>query len=229
MQTFASGQHLNVAPDAAAGYIGAPLALDLLDVNALPPDAASTAASPPQLSVQYTSATGLQLPPGLSKKADGSVFVANRTQFGQALAQPWQTDANGTTSQLFAGIARIAPAGATAGSAAPLPRQLFTVKVKAFERSGRAAVDAFADLLNVDNFTTYEGFGAFSGAMRRSASQRDTILCLWTSIPTTRISALTPPLRLCPSTTMPLRIHAEEGHGRSGANKTCRIRSQTPA
>jgi hypothetical protein len=161
LQAFASGQHLYVVPDVAAGYIGAPLALDLFDVNALPPDSASTAAAPPQLTVQYTSGSAQQLPPGLSKKADGSVVVADRKQFGHALAQSWHTDVNGTTSQLFAGISRIAPASATAGSVAPLPGQLFTVTVKAFDRNGQKAVDAFATLVNVDSITTYVGDQGF--------------------------------------------------------------------
>ncbi|HEX8036081.1 MAG TPA: hypothetical protein VF510_19645, partial [Ktedonobacterales bacterium] len=71
LQTMASGQHLYVVPDDAAGYIGAPLALDLFDVNAMAPDTGATATTQPELSVTYTSDSAQHLPPGLSKKANG--------------------------------------------------------------------------------------------------------------------------------------------------------------
>lgn len=164
LQTFASGQHLYVIPDDAAGYIGAPLSIDLFDVNAMTPDTTTTTTTAPlSLSVAYTSGSAQQLPKGLSKAADGSVTVTNRKQFGAALAQSWQITASGGTPQLFDGIARIAPAGATAASAAPTPPpgKLFTVTVKAFDRSGRPALDALADLENEDNFLTYFGLQGF--------------------------------------------------------------------
>lgn len=168
-QTLARGQHLYVVPDDAAGYIGAPLSIDLFDVNAMTPDTAKTATTQPELMVEYTSDSAQHLPPGLSKAANGRVAVTDRKQFGAALAQSWRTDTSGGASQLFAGIARIAPAGsATAGASAaptPPPGKLFTVTVKAFDRSGRPAVDALVELDNVDNFTTYFGLqGFYQGA-----------------------------------------------------------------
>ncbi len=165
LQTLARGKHLYVVPDDAAGYIGAPLSIDLFDVSTLAPDTATTAATQPQLTVEYTSDSAQHLPPGLSKAANGSVVVTDRKQFGQALADAWHTDTSGGTSQLFDGIARIAPASATSASAntAPTssPGQLFTVTVKAFDRTGRPAVDALVELDNVDDLTTYYGIQGF--------------------------------------------------------------------
>ena len=87
---LATAQHLYVVPDDAAGYLDMPLSIDLFDVNTLSPAPSTSASTPQQVSVTYTagSAGGThQLPPGLSRAANGHVVVTNRTQFAVALAQ----------------------------------------------------------------------------------------------------------------------------------------------
>ncbi|MGE5335331.1 MAG: hypothetical protein ACM3N4_11570 [Nitrososphaerota archaeon] len=152
-QVLASGQHLYVLPYYAAGYIGQPLAISLFDVNALTPDTSSTTATQPQLAVDYTAASAQQLPPGLSKTATGSVAVSDPKAFGQALAKQWNADKQGATSQLFAGIKRIAPAGTAAASTAT--GTLYTVTVKAFDRRGQRVERDMGTMMNADNVDMY--------------------------------------------------------------------------
>lgn len=161
-QVLASGQHLYVLPYYAAGYIGQPLSIDLFDVNAMTPDTSSTTSTQTQLTVEYTSGSGQHLPPGLSKSGNGSVTVTDRKQFGQALAKQWTASAHGQASQLFAGIARIAPKDS---AAATTPTgEMFTVTVKAFDRRGQRVEGTLGDtgvVMNADNVDMYLGVQGF--------------------------------------------------------------------
>ena len=152
-QVIASGQHIYVLPYDAAGYIGQPLSLDLFDVNALAPDTSSTASAQPQLAVDYTAGSARHLPPGLSNAAHGAVTVSDPRAFGKALAKEWQSEKQGAPSHLFAGIARISRAGATA---APSPDgALYTVTVKAFDRRGQRAEGDLSLMMNADDVNRY--------------------------------------------------------------------------
>ncbi|HEX6800828.1 MAG TPA: S53 family peptidase [Ktedonobacterales bacterium] len=161
--------HLYVLPYDATGYIGQPLSLDLFDVSALSPDSASgTPAAQPQLTVDYAASGGSQqLPPGLSKSANGNVTVSDPKQFGSALAKQWAADKHGATSSIFAGIAHISRAGAKAASSQP--GQLYTITVKAFDRLGQRAEGGMGVLMNADDVDSflagqsyYRGTFAFS-------------------------------------------------------------------
>jgi hypothetical protein len=154
-QVMASGPHLYVLPHDAAGLIGQPLSLDLFDVNALTPDGPSTAAPQPELTVDYLPGSARRLPPGLREAGDGGVTVSDPKAFRAALARHWTAEKRGTAPDAFAGIARIAPAGSA--RPAPPPGELFTVRVKAFDRRGQRAGGDVGVVMNADNSDTFLG------------------------------------------------------------------------
>lgn len=158
-QVLASGQHLYVLPFYAAGFIGQPLSIDLFDVNALTPDTASTAASQPQLTVNYTAGSAQQIPPGFSKTERGDITVTDPKKFGQALATEWLAGKQGATSHLFTGITRISPASAAVASTPS--GALFTVTVKAFDRRGQRSEFDLGVMMNADNVDLYLAQQAF--------------------------------------------------------------------
>ncbi|HET8909551.1 MAG TPA: S53 family peptidase [Ktedonobacterales bacterium] len=159
IQVLASGQHLYVLPTDAAGYIGQPLSIDLFDVNALTPTNSSSTATQPQLTVNYAPGSAHRLPPGLSIGATGAVTVSNPKAFGRALANQWNADKRGATSHLFAGIARISRAGAQTATTAP--GTMYTIKVMAFDRTGRPASYDLGVAMNADDVNMYLGQQGF--------------------------------------------------------------------
>ncbi|HEU4948032.1 MAG TPA: S53 family peptidase [Kribbella sp.] len=152
-EVLASAPHLYVLPHYAAGFIGQPLALDLFDVNTLTPEGSSTTTAQPELAVEYSPGSARQLPPGLTASGSGRVKVDDPTAFGKALAKQWTADKRGAASELFAGIARIAPAASTV--AGPPPGELFTVTVKGFDRHGRRAGGDLGTVMNADDLTLF--------------------------------------------------------------------------
>jgi hypothetical protein len=167
INVLSSGSHLYVLPSDAAGFIGQPLDLSLFDVNALPQSTSD--ASQPELTVDYAATGAQQLPPGLVKKSADTYRVTNPRAFGAALQAQWLADKRGTAGEdLFAGISKIAVAGASA-AASPPPGKLFTVTVKAFDRRGNRDSGDLGTVSNADDTDTfiasqayYKGEFAFS-------------------------------------------------------------------
>jgi hypothetical protein len=166
LEVLSSGPHLYVLPGDAAGFIGQPLDLGLFDIDAMP--RSSTGATQPALTVDYAASATHQVPPGLAKQDANTFRVTDPREFGKAIAAQWRADKNGTVgSDMFAGISKIAPAGA-ADTNSP-PGKLFTVTVKAFDRRGQRDTGDLGILSNADDTdlflagqTYYKGEFAFS-------------------------------------------------------------------
>jgi hypothetical protein len=141
-QVLASGSHLYVISQIAAGYVGAPLDLGLFDVNADPADY-----------VLPLTATGA-VPPGMVQTATG-LAVRDRAAFGKALARDWTAAKHGgTAGHLFDGVVPL-------HSKPTLPGKLYTLTVKAFDRLGHRAsgdLGAVMNADNIDNFLAAQGF-----------------------------------------------------------------------
>ena len=144
-QVLATGSHLYVIPQIAAGYVGAPLDLGLFDVNADTTDYALPLA-----------ATGA-VPPGMVQMATGLV-VRDRTAFGKALARDAAAAKHGgTPGHLFDGVVPL--------HAKPTPPgKLYTLTVKAFDRLGHRASGDTGVVMNADNIDNFlAGQGFFNG------------------------------------------------------------------
>ncbi|HEX7744846.1 MAG TPA: S8 family serine peptidase [Micromonosporaceae bacterium] len=148
-EVLANGPHLYVLPHSAAGLIGQPLALDLFDVNALTPESSSTAAPQPELTVDYQPGSERRLPPGFRTSPDGRVTVGDPAAFRAALTRHWTAEKRGASPDTFRGIARISLAGSA--SPGPAPGELFTVRVKAFDRRGQRAGGDLGVVMNADD------------------------------------------------------------------------------
>lgn len=147
IQVIASGAHLYVVPNDAAGFVGRPLDLSLFDVNALQPSAQ------PALDVQFSAGTAQHLPPGLAKHTAGYT-AADPAAFGKALHTAWtELKTSGDAGPLFNGITRIARADTS--TPAPPPGKLFTVTVKAFDRLGHRDTGDLGVLSNADDTNTF--------------------------------------------------------------------------
>jgi hypothetical protein len=141
-QVLATGSHLYVIPQIAAGYVGAPLDLGLFDVNAGPTNNALP-----------LTATGA-VPPGTVQTADGLV-VRDRAAFGQALARDWTAAKHGAAAgHLFDGVTPL--------HGKPTPTgKLYTLTVKAYDRLGNRASGDLGVVMNadnIDNFLAGQGF-----------------------------------------------------------------------
>ena len=166
LEVLSSGPHLYVLPGEAAGFIGQPLDLSLFDVDAMPQSSAGV--TQPALTVNYAASGTHQVPPGLAKQDANTFRVTDPREFGKAIAAQWHAEKNGTASNdLFAGISKIAPAGASTMSSPP--GKLFTVTVKAFDRRGQRDTGDLGVLSNADDTdsflagqTYYKGEFAFS-------------------------------------------------------------------
>ena len=158
IQVIASGPHLYVLPNDAAGFIGQPLDLSLFDVNAVQPS------TQPALSVEFTSDSAHRLPPGIAKSGTHTYAPSDPAAFGTSLAAAWHSlKTNGTANGLFAGIAKITRSGATAEPSAqtPPPGKLFTVTVKAFDRRGHRVTGDAGVLSNADDTDLFLAGQAF--------------------------------------------------------------------
>jgi hypothetical protein len=144
-QVLASGSHLYVIPQIAAGYVGAPLDLGMFDVNA----DTSNYALP-------LTATGA-VPPGMAQTAAG-LMVRDRAAFGKALARDWTAAKHGGASgHLFDGVVALHPRPTP-------PGKLYTLTVKAYDRLGHRASGDLGVVMNADNIDNFlAGQGFFNG------------------------------------------------------------------
>src|SRR5882762_1211063 len=92
-QVLASGSHLYVIPQVAAGYVGAPLDLSLFDVgsdtaNYAVPNTANYALP---LTTNYTAnySANHAVPPGTTVTGSGKLTLRDPVAFGRALASDW--------------------------------------------------------------------------------------------------------------------------------------------
>ncbi|HEY7048312.1 MAG TPA: S53 family peptidase [Jatrophihabitantaceae bacterium] len=165
-QVLASGPHLYVIPQVAAGYIGAPLDLSLFDVGSDTANYAEPGTVNYALPMTATYASGQPAMPVPGATANGA--TANGAQltlrdpaaFGRALAREWTAAKRGAPSgRLFAGISHLTRAGAS-GHGNP-PGKLYTVTVKAIDRRGHRVTGDLGAVMNadnVDNFLAAQGF-----------------------------------------------------------------------
>ncbi|MFL6034866.1 MAG: S8 family serine peptidase [Gaiellaceae bacterium] len=173
-QTLNVGGHLYVIPVAAAGYLGAPLDPSLFDVTAL---AARDQSAPLALDV-VASDPAVTLPGiTLTSPANGTESRSEAARFGRALAADWWAKRQGNPGKgLFAGIERIALAGATpsatAGSLLPAGQpagKLYTLTIKGFDRNGQKAFGNIGVVYNVDDGNTFiAGQSFFNGTFSYS-------------------------------------------------------------
>ena len=144
-QVLASGTHLYVIPQSAAGLVGAPLDLSLFDVNALP--AGGPQALP--LAVEYAPGSSPTALPGTARTGPQTLALTDRAAFSRAIAG----------GHAFDGVQRLAlasvqPAAAPAG-------KLYTLTVKAFDRLGHRVNGSTAVAMNADNVENYLGAQGF--------------------------------------------------------------------
>jgi len=162
-QVLASGGHLYVIPQVAAGYVGAPLDLSLFDVggntaNYAVPNTANYALP---LTANYTANYAVApRVPGATVTGSGQLTLRDPAAFGRALASDWSAaKRHAPSGHLFDGISRLARTDATRPSNPA--GKLYTVTVKAFDRRGRKAAGDLGTVMNADNvenFLAAQGF-----------------------------------------------------------------------
>src|SRR6267378_2044988 len=130
-QTLTYNTHVYVIPYDAAAYVGAPLDLSLFDVTALA--AAGSAAAP--LTLDITASSNSAAVPGITMTAPGKGKLDKALRFGQALRADGSARKQGKTTNLFAGIDRIAVAGTAKRPA--LVGKLYTLTVNGWDRKGK--------------------------------------------------------------------------------------------
>jgi hypothetical protein len=152
-QTLSSGPHLYVVPQDAAGAIGAPLDLSLFDVTVLIAGGYADESKPLDLAVTYQTGVAPRALPGM-QVVDSDTLRQPRDRagaFGTALRSYARGVAAGQPDQLFDGIARLALAGAAAPPASQPTGKLYTLTIKAFDRTGRRANGDLVTVVSVDN------------------------------------------------------------------------------
>ena len=154
-QTLTYNTHVYVIPYDAAAYVGAPLDLSLFDVTALA--AAGSAAAP--LTLDITASSNSAAVPGITMTAPGKGKLDKALQFGQALRADGSARKQGKTTNLFAGIDRIAVAGTAKRPA--LVGKLYTLTVNGWDRKGKKVFGNFATIYNVDDGNTFLASQAF--------------------------------------------------------------------
>ncbi|HEY3714365.1 MAG TPA: S53 family peptidase [Jatrophihabitantaceae bacterium] len=159
-QVLASGSHLYVIPQVAAGYVGAPLDLSLFDVgsdtaNYAVPNTANYALP---LTANYSA--NHAVPPGTTVTGSGQLTLRDPAALGRALASDWSAaKRHATSGHLFDGISRLARTDASRPSNPA--GKLYTVTVKAVDRRGRRAAGDLGTVMNADNvenFLAAQGF-----------------------------------------------------------------------
>ena len=168
-QVLASGAHLYVIPQVAAGYVGAPLDLSLFDVDALPSGTSGVLAMTATTARSGTAA----LLPGMTVTGATTLTLNDPLAFGRAMAAESAADIRDGVAgpRLFAGIEhRAAPpsSDAAGGSARQAvhrsPSRLSTgAATGVVERSRHGP--------NADNVDTFLAASLSSTASSRSASR----------------------------------------------------------
>ncbi len=155
-QVLSSGSHLYVIPQDAAGYIGQPLDIGLFDVNALP----ASGSAPIQLSASYAGSAAHALP-GTALTGSSTLAVRDPAALGRAIARQWAVGkSTGTTGgHLFDGIRSLTRSGSQQRTQPP--GKLYTLTVKAFDRSGRRDSFDLGTVMNADDIDTFFGGQAF--------------------------------------------------------------------
>ncbi len=147
-----------VVPQLTAGNLGTPLDPSLFDVSRLIASGYASTGKPLRLSVSYAPGAPHRAVPGFSPAGPGTVSVssAGAAQFSHALAA--QAVASGRPAAvpggLFAGISRIALAGAGPARNSP-PGRLYTLTIKGLDRRGRPVTGSFADVMSTDNVNNF--------------------------------------------------------------------------
>jgi subtilase family protein len=154
-QVLASGSHLYVIPQVAAGYVGAPLDLSLFDVGADTANYAAPSLANYTLPMTANYAAGQPVSPVPGTTASGAqLTLRNPAALGRALARDWSAAQRGAPSgHLFAGISHLSRAGAL--TQPNPPGKLYTLTVKAFDRRGRRATADIGVAMNADNVENY--------------------------------------------------------------------------
>lgn len=192
------GSQVYVLPQQVAGAVGAPLDASLFNVSQLAAEGYANSAKPLKLAVSYAKGATAHALPGVTSA--GTVTKAGAVRFGAAVQAAMKA---GKASHLFAGISRIAVAGAkpaksaaihfgsaaakataNAAGSAGQPGRLYTITIRGIDRLGRPVEVTGADIMSVDNDYNVLGDQAFyQGIVKYSQPAGTYEICSW--IPTT--------------------------------------------
>jgi hypothetical protein len=162
-QTFNIGGDLYVVPQSVIPYLGSTMDLALFDVTKLGA-AATTVQITYRSSTSPTAVPGVQITQRSGTTAQGVVTPASGPAFGAAMAEQWLADHESAThtTGLFASVARIGSATATAAAPVASPNFVMrTLTVNGRNAKGKKDTGDNALIYNVDDMRSFIGTPTF--------------------------------------------------------------------